>query len=241
MKAWQKVGIVTLIVLIAVGIRVYFIYRERHQPAVQPQHVAERQLTRDELVVPRKLYIDSINSAKALDGKTVWVQSGYSLDYYPYAGHRVQFSHPAGVLPSVQPLQIKDIITQKAPASLATRVPKGDKQVFAVFTMPGDPGKDYATAIGFFQGADSTFFCDQVFYYDDPHQMYNFWGPKIWAAIDQHHPIPGMNELQTAMALGVVQQSESSQIGNRTVHYIAGDQHWTVTFQNDKATTIKQG
>jgi hypothetical protein len=239
MKVWQKVGIITLIVLIAFGIRIYFIYRERHQPAAPPQ-VAERQLTRDELVIPRKLYIDSIDSAKALDGKTVWVQSGYSLDYYPYASHRVQFSHPAGVLPSVQALQIKDIITQKTPASLATRVPKGDKQVFAVFTMPGDPGKDYATAVGFFQGTDSTFYCDQVFYYDDPHQMYKFWGPKIWAAIDQHHPIAGMNELQTAMALGVVQQSESSQIGNRTVHYIAGDQKWIVTFQNDKATTIKQ-
>ena len=240
MKVWQKVGIVTLIVLIAFGIRVYFIYRERHQPA-QPQQVAERQLTKDELVIPRKLYIDSIASAKALDGKIVWVQSGYSLDYYPYASRRVEFSHPAGVLPSVQPLQIKDIITQKVPPSLATRVPKGDKQVFAIFTMPSDPGKDYATAIGFFQGTDSTFYCDQIFYYDDPHQMYNFWGPKIWAAIDQHHPIPGMNELQTAMALGVVQQSESSQIGNRTVHYDAGDKKWIVTFQNDKATTIKQG
>ena len=240
MKVWQKVGIVTLIVLIAFGIRVFFIYRERHQPAAPPQ-VAERQLTRDELVIPRKLYIDSIDSAKALDGKTVWVQSGYSLDYYPYDRHRVEFDHPAGVLPSVQPLQIKDIITQKVPASLATRVPKGDKQVFAVFTMPGDPGKDYATAIGFFQGTDSTFYCDQIFYYDDPHQMYEFWGPKIWAAIDQHNPIPGMSELQTSMALGVVQQSESSQIGNRTVHYIAGDKKWIVTFQNDKATTIRQG
>src|SRR5690348_14554408 len=174
MKTWQKVGIITLIVLVAFGIRVYFIYRERHEPGPQPQQVAERQLTRDETVIPRKLYIDSIPSAKALDGKTIWVQSGYSLDYYPYDHHRVQFDHPAGVLPSVQPLQIKDIVTQKTPASVATRVPKGDKQVFAVFTMPSEPGKDYATAIGFFQGADSTFYCDQILYYDDPHQMYSF-------------------------------------------------------------------
>jgi hypothetical protein len=239
MKTWQKVGIITLIVLIAFGIRIYFIYRERHQPAPQPQ-VAEQQLTRDETVIPRKMYIDSVASAKALDGKTVWVQSGYSLDYYPYARHHVAFDHPAGVLPSVQPLQIQDIINEKVPAKVATRVPKGDKQAFAVFTMPGDPAKTYATAIGYFQGTDSTFYCDQIFYYDDPHQMYSFWGPKIWAAIDQHHPIAGMNELQTAMALGVVQQSESSQIGNRTVDYIAGNQKWSVTFHNDKAIAIKQ-
>ncbi|MFZ0661057.1 MAG: hypothetical protein WAM66_00055 [Acidobacteriaceae bacterium] len=240
MKAWQKVGIITLIVLIAFGIRIYFIYRERHQPGPQPQHVAEQQLTRDDLVIPRKMYIDSVKSAKALDGKTVWVQSGYALDYYPYARHHVEFDHPAGVLPSVQPLQIQDIITEKAPTNLATRVPKGDKQAFAVFTMSADPGKDYATAIGYFQGADSTFYCDQIFYYDDPHQMYSFWGPKIWAAIDQHHPVAGMNELQTAMALGTVQQSQSSQIGNRTVDYIAGNQKWSVTFRDDKATIIKQ-
>jgi hypothetical protein len=240
MKVWQKVGIITLIVLIAFGIRIYFLYRERHSPGAQPQHMAERQLTRDDLVIPRKLYIDSVASAKALGGKTVWVQSGYSLDYYPFAHRRVEFDHPAGVLPSVQPLQIKDIITQKTPSSVATRVPKGDKQVFAVFTKPGEAGKEYATAIGYFQGTDSTFFCDQIFYYDDPHQMYSFWGPKIWAAIDQHRPIPGMNELQTAMALGVVQQSDSSKVGNRTVDYIAGNQKWSVSFQNDRATAIQQ-
>lgn len=240
MKTWQKVGIITLIVLIALGLRIYFIYRERHEPVQPPHQVAERQLTRDDLVIPRKLYIDSMASAKALDGKTVWIQSGYSLDYYPYAHRRVDFDHPAGVLPSVQALQIQDFITQKTPAKVATRVPKGDKQAFAVFKMPSDPGQEYATAIGYFQGTDSTFFCDQVFYYDDPHQMYNFWGPKIWSAIDQHHPIPGMSELQTAMALGVIQQSDSSQIGTRTVDYDAGGKKWSVTFRDDKATTVKQ-
>lgn len=240
MKTWQKVGIITLIVLIAFGIRVYFLYRERHEPGPRPQQVAEQQLSRDDLVIPRKLYIDSLASAKILDGKTVWVQSGYSLDYYPYVRKHVDFDHPQGVLASVQPLQIQVILTEKTPAKVATRVPKGDKQVFAVFKMPNDPDHEYATAIGYFQGTDSTFYCDQIFYYDDPHQMYNFWGPKIWAAIDQHHPVPGMNELQTAMALGVIQQSESSQIGNRTVDYDAGGKKWSVTFRNDKATAIKQ-
>lgn len=167
------------------------------------------------------------------------MQAGYSLDYYPYADHRVDFAHKSGVLPSVQPMAIQNIVTQKAPASLATRVPHGDKQIFAVFKMPDKSG-EYATAIGFFQDSDSTFYCDQIFYYDDPHTMYNYWGSKVWAAVDAHHPIPGMNELQTAMALGVVQQSEASTIGNRTVYYVAGPQKWAVTFRDDKATTIKQ-
>jgi hypothetical protein len=238
-KPWKKVGLITLAVLLVAGIRIYFIWRERNAPMVQRPKIVERQLTQDDLVLPRKLYIDSLKSAEALEGKTVWVQAGYSLDYYPYAEHHVQFARPAGALPSVEPLAIQHIVTEKAPASLASRVPHGDEQVFAVFKMPNDP-KDYATAIGFIQGSDSTYFCDEIFYYDDPHQMYNFWGPKAWAAIDQHAPIPGMTELQTAMALGVVQQSESSDIGNRTVDYHAGDKKWSVTFRNDKATIIKQ-
>lgn len=239
MKNWQKVGIITLIALVAFGIRIYFLYRERHEPLPQHPAVAEYKLTRDDTVIPRKLYIDSVDSAKALDGKTVWVQSGFSLDYYPYAAHHVEFTHPQGVLPSVQALRVQNIITEKAPAHLATRVPHGDKQVFVVFKLPND-AKEYATAIGFFQAGDSTFYCDQIFYYDDPHQMYNYWGPKIWAAIDQHHPILGMNELQASMALGVIQQSQSSDIGNRTVDYDAGGKKWSVTFRNDKASAIKQ-
>jgi hypothetical protein len=239
MKTWQKLGLITLAFLLIFAIRIYFLYRERHEPMVQQPKIAERQLTQDDVAQVRHLYIDDLTSAKALDGKTVWVQSGYSLDYYPYLGQRVEFANKSGVLPGVEPLAIQDIITEKAPANLATRMPLGDKQVFAIFKLPNDP-KDYATAIGFIKGSDSTYFCDQIFYYDDPHQMYNFWGPKIWAAIDQHQPIAGMNELQTAMALGMIQQSESSDTGNRTVDYDAGDKKWSVTFQDDKATTVKQ-
>ena len=239
MKTWQKIGALTLFVLLLFAVRIYFIWRERNEPMVQQPKVAERQLTQDDIVQPRKLYIDSLESAKALNGKPVWIQAGYSLDSYPYAGHRIDFAHRTGFLPGAQQLQIQDIITEKVPADLATRVPQGDKQVFAVFKLPNDD-KEYATAIGFIQGSDSTYYCDQIFYYDNPRTMYNYWGPKVWAAIDQHTAIPGMNELQTAMALGVVQQSESSDIGNRTVDYDAGGKKWSVTFQHDKATVVKQ-
>ena len=95
-------------------------------------------VTEDEVVQPRKMYIATLKDAKDLVGKTVWVQSGYALDYYPFAAGRVEFAHPAGVLPSVQQLTIGQIMTEKAPANLAMRVPIGDKQVFAVFKMPGD-------------------------------------------------------------------------------------------------------
>jgi hypothetical protein len=239
MKSWQRIASLTALVLVVVGIRIYFVQRERNAPLNVKPRYQERQLTADDVVQPRKLYIDDLKSAKDLNGKTVWVQAGYELDYYPYLAHKVEFAHKAGVLPSVQALQIQDIVEEKIPANLASRIPAGDRQVFAVFKMPNDE-KAYATAIGYIQGNDSKYYCDDVLYYDDPHQMYKHWPAGIWQSIDQHQPKIGMSELQTAMALGVMQQSESSNYGNRTVDYNAGGKKWSVIFQNNQATSVKQ-
>jgi hypothetical protein len=237
MKTWQAMGLLTLVVLLAAGGYLAYVFHERNEPGVQQARAPERPVTDDEVVQPRKMYIATLKDAKDLVGETVWVQSGYALDYYPFAPGRVEFSHPAGVLPSVQQLTIGQIMTEKAPANLAMRVPIGDKQVFAVFKMPGD-AKEYATAIGTIKGTDETYYADQMFYYDDPHQLYKHWPPDVWQAVDQHKPKPGMNELQVAMALGTIQQSQSSDIGNRTVTYDAGGKKWSVSFQKDKATTV---
>jgi hypothetical protein len=239
MKTWKKLALIVVPAILILAIGIWRINVARNRPvAVQPRY-QERPLTQDEMVQPRKLYIDDLKSARALVDKPVWIQAGYELDYYPYVAHHVGFAHKAGVLPSVQRLDISDIVTEKVPASVESRVPRGDKQAFAVFTMPGDP-KEYAAAIGTVQGTDWTFYCDNIFYYDDPHQMYKFWPADVWQAIDQHHPKPGMSETQVAMALGVMQQSESSNYGNRTVDYDAGGKKWEVTFDNDKATDVQQ-
>jgi hypothetical protein len=237
MKGWQVMGLLTLLVLLVAGGRLWYVFHERNEPAVQQTQAPERPVTADEVVQPRKMYIATLKDAKDLIGKTVWIQSGYALDYYPYAAGRVEFAHPSGVLPGVQQLTIQTIMTEKAPANLPMRIPIGDKQVFAVFKMPDD-AKQYATAIGTIKGTDETYYCDEMFYYDDPHQLYKHWPPDIWQAVDQHKAKPGMNELQVAMALGTVQQSQSSDIGNRTVTYDTAGKKWSVTFANDKATQV---
>ena len=240
MKTWQKIALILVPAILIVAIGIWRINVARNQPGVAPQPKYQtRALTQDEMVQPRQLFIDDMKSARDLIGKPVWIQAGYELTYYPYAGHRIDFAHPAGALPGAQRLDIKDFTTAKAPASANTRIPTGDKQAFAIFTMPGD-AKEYAVAVSTYQGTDSTWYCDKVFYYDDPRTMYNFWPANIWQAIDQHKPIVGMNELQTAMAAGVMQQSESSDYGNRTVYYDTGTVRWSVTFENDKATQVQQ-
>jgi hypothetical protein len=239
MKAWQKVALVVLIPAVILVSGILYINHKRNQPVAVPQRQPERALSQDEMVQPRKLFIDDLKSARDLIGKPVWVQAGYEMDYYPWAAQHINFAHKAGVLPGAQRLDVKDVITEKLPAGAVTRIPRGDKQAFVVFAMPGDD-KEYAAAVGYIQGSDSTYYCDNVFYYDDPRTMYNFWPAPVWQAIDQHKAINGMNELQTAMALGVMQQSDSSDYGNRTVDYDAGGVHWSVTFANDKATQIEQ-
>jgi len=238
MKTWQKVSLATLLVIAVFGVRMYFLWKERHAPIVQKAQPQERQLTSDDVVVPRKLFIDDLKSARTLIGKTIWVQAGFEMEYYPYAAHHVDFAHKSGLLPSVQALTIKDIVPEKAPANLASRVPHGDRQVYAVFTMPGD-AKEYAVAIGYMQGSDSTYYCDDLFYYDDPHQMYKHWPADVWQAVDQHQAKTGMNELQVAMALGMIQQSDSSNYGNRAVSYNVDGKQWTVSFEHDKATHVE--
>jgi hypothetical protein len=222
MKTWHKAALMIVPPILILGIGILIIHHQRSsEPVASKPQVVERPVTDDEVVQPRKMYIASLNEAKDLAGRTVWIQAGYALDSYPYAGGQVEFAHPVGVLPSVQELAIEKVITEKAPANLATRFPVGDRQVFTVFKMPSD-AKEYATAIGTIKGTDETYYCDEIFYYDDPRKLYKHWPADVWQAVDQHQPKPGMNELQVSMALGTIQQAESSDYGNRTVTYDAG-------------------
>jgi hypothetical protein len=240
MKTWQKIGLVTLLVFVIAGVRVFFIWRERNAPAVTPHPTEEYKLSQDDVVQPRKLYIDDLKSAKGLDGKTVWMQNGYVLEYFPYTAHRVDLEHKVGLLPSIQPLQIENMVQQKTTATTTDHLPAGKTHVFAIFKKPDDT-KEYAVAVAYLNGDDSHFYCDDIFFYDDPHELYKHWPADVWKAVDAHQAKPGMSELQVSMALGNQQQSDSSDMGSRTVHYIVNGSQVSVTFVNNKATDIKAG
>ncbi|MFP5206327.1 MAG: hypothetical protein ACLGSH_13300, partial [Acidobacteriota bacterium] len=120
------------------------------------------------------------------------------------------------------------------------RMSHGSLQVFAVFTMPGEKTM-YATPIGVIDGSQEEYFCDLLFYYDDPHTIYDNWPKDVWAAVDAHQVKPGMNELQARTALGQNTQSDGGTEGNRTVTYDVNGKKWTVTFVHDRATAVKPG
>jgi hypothetical protein len=246
MKTWQKIVVPVLICLVICGAYLLYVWKSRQDPGVigKKSGETEQRYTADELVTMKEHYFPSFNDARDLEGKNVWMKSGYSLAYYPYVGGQVQFAKRVGLLPSAEKLAIQKLVKASAPAKEDNRVPHGSKQYFAVFSLAGNadekPGL-FAAPIGYVEGNDEKLFCDQLFYYDDPRVIYAHWPKPVWDAIATHTPTVGMNELQTRMAVGVMQQSDSSTEGDRTVTYVTGDKNWTVTFVKNKATAVKAG
>lgn len=250
MKPWQILGLMTLPVILFAAIWIWHTEQQRNEPVKLPNAPVERQVTQDDTVIPKKLYIDSLKSAQVLVGKPVWMQAGYQVEYFPYKAKHIDFAHQVGVLPGVQQLDVKAIVEQATPVSFHPRIGRGNQNVFVIFTEPGDPqgsNEQYAAPMGTIGGPSvedggSKYYFDDLLYYDDPHQLYSFWPSNVWKAIDAHQVIPGMSELETTMALGQIQDSGSSDYGNRTVHFNYGlhnEKSARVTFANNKATEIK--
>ena len=238
MKTWQKMLISFLITLAIGGTYLFSVWRQRQNPGVVEQQIANQRPDLDRLAVMRAFFPAHFEDTLRLEGTTVWMKNGYIMPYYPYTGGRVVFARRVGVIPAAQRLEIKKIIKQVAPASEDDGISHGSRQAFAVFALPGGTAL-YATPIGAIQGNDEAYFCDMLFYYDDPHTIYDHWPRSVWATIDAHQVKPGMSELETRMAIGHNTQTSSTSEGDRTVSFDQADKHWTVTFVKNRATEIK--
>src|ERR1700722_11526856 len=138
----------TVVLLLAVGIRVVLIYRERNAPDNSVKAPAREVIPEDDLVFLKKKRPDTLKDIKDLAGSTVWVSAGGQLEYYPFAGHAAQYGKSAGTLLGAEPLGVKDAVEQVAPKAATFRIPGGDKQVLLIFTKPDDT-KDYAVPVGY--------------------------------------------------------------------------------------------
>ena len=241
MENFRKIALgFTLFFAVIAGIRVYLIHQEREEanaPATEARPTTHTE--DDDLVIPRKIYPSTLQDAKALIGTSVWVSAGGQIDYYPCAGHAIDFAHTAGTLLGADEMHVKDFILAPASKSSAVRIPRGNKQLFMIFTKPGDDTKQFAAPVGYIDSTGYTFYLDTLFFYDDPHILYKYWPKPVWDAITRHEAILGMNERQVMFALGQVSQSDGTERGNRTVRYYNLGKSFSVTFENDKATSIQ--
>jgi hypothetical protein len=227
----------TVVLVLAVGGELLWLRHERSAPVAVK--APEREvIADDDLVFLKKKRPDSLKNVKELKGATVWVSAGGQLEYYPFVGHTAQYGKSAGTLLGAEPLIVKDAVEQVAPKAATFRIPGGDKQVLLVFTKPNDT-KEYAVPVGYRQAGQYTFYTDEIFFYDDPHELYKHWGPEIWKAVDAHEVILGMNERQVELALGQVSKSTSKDYGNRMVVFANLGKPMAVTFVKNKVTAFR--
>jgi len=227
----------TAVLFLAVGGEIAWLHHERNAPIAVK--APEREvIADDDLVFLKKKRPDSLKDIKELDGTTLWVSAGGQLEFYPYVGHSVQYARSAGTLLGAEPIIVKDAVEQVAPKAATFRIAGGDKQVLIVFTKPNET-KEYAVPVGYRQAGQYTFYTDEIFFYDDPHQLYKHWRPEIWKAVDAHQVILGMNERQVELALGQVSQSTSTDYGNRMVVFANLGKPIAVTFVKNKVTAFR--
>ena len=238
MKAWRFIAVSLVITLAIGGIYLLSVFKHRQNPGVIGQQDTSQNPTMDDVAVVRLEFPQHFEDVLNLQGKSVWMKNGYTMPYFAYTGGKVDFAKRIGLIPAAQRLDVKKVIKASVPAKVDDGIEHGTKQAIAVFALPGQEDL-LATPIGVMDGNEERYYSDILFFYDDPHTIYNNWSKDMWAAIDAHQVKSGMNELQTRLAIGQKMHPDGQKEGDRTVTYDQDGKHWTVTFVKNSATAIK--
>ena len=231
----KKLQVFLVAAIVLAGGRAAYIVYERHEAMKEEAKPRQETLLKaDYYVTPKKLHPYDLKSARQLTEQPVWVKVGYQLTYYPYdrERHKTDFGHEAGTLLPLQKLAIQDVVTDVSP-----RAP-GIKQVLARFALDG---KDYAAPIGAEKDGEFKIYSDDIFFIEDPRELYKHWPTGVWKKIDAHEVQAGMSELQASFAIGLGVPENSGDYGWRTLRYPNGGRPLVITFQNDRAVEIKPG
>ena len=100
-------------------------------------------------------------------------------------------------------------------------------------------GKNYAVPVGTRSGGDYQIYADEMFFYEDPRQLYSFWPAPVWQDIAARQVTVGMNEFQAAFAVGMGVPQPGGNPEQKVVNYPNGGHLLTVTYQNGKAVAVK--
>ena len=237
-EAKKRIQIALALAVVVAGLRAGYILYQRHEDyvAAQKQLAAKNAgySNADYYVTPKKLYPFDLKSARQLTEQPVWVKEGYRYTYYPYdaARKRTDFAHEAGVLLPIERLEIKDVVTD-IPAGAGNR-----RQVMAVFQKEA---KSFAVPIGFENDGQYKIYSDEMFFVEDPHELYKHWPAEVWQAIGQHEIKPGMNEMQADFSVGMGVPDAGASSDEKTVRYPNGGNPLVVVYSGGKAAEVKAG
>lgn len=159
---------------------------------------------------------------------------------YDASARTAELGHKAGVLPPLDKLEIKDVILQRAPVTVAPgQIAIIQKQVLVVVKRQRDGGL-YAVPVGMNTGEDFKFNANDVLYFADPHELYKHWPAEMWTAIDKHEARQSMSELQAEMALGSKATYFAGDFGNRNIEYSGSGKTIKIKFEKNHATQITE-
>ena len=245
----KRLGITILLFVIAGGAETAYLMWSRRDTSTPKKQEPTYSSNQDDYVTPRKIVPYNLESAKKeLAGKPVWVKLANQIPYYRYdaASKAVNFARQAGLLPSLEKLDVKDVVLARKPVTLKPgQVAVVQKEIMMVFEKSGERGM-FASSIGTNIGDDYTFTVNSagvndLFFFEDPHALYKHWPADVWSAVDQHQVKEGMSELQATFAVGDPDKSDSDKTGDRTVEYPNAGKPLTVTFEKGKAVKVEQG
>jgi hypothetical protein len=235
----KKIQLALLAAFVLATARAGYIFYQRHQDqlALERKKKAEAigYFNPDYYVNPKKLYPYDLKSAKELTQQPVWVKEGYRYTYFKYqsGSKHVDFAHDAGLLGPIEKLAITDVVLASNP------VPGQPKQVVALFQKEGKP---YAVPIGYLSSnGDYKIYSDEMFYIQDPRDLYKHWPGDVWQAVEQHEVKPGMNEMQTDFAIGMGVPDAGDTSYEKIVRYPNGGKPVVIVYHDGKAAEIKPG
>jgi hypothetical protein len=234
----QRIQLALFLVFLIVTARAGYIFYQRYQDRVamdkKKAAMAVGYSDPDYYVNPKKLYPYDLKSAKQLTQQPEWVKEGYRYTYYHYdpASKKVDFAHDAGLLGPIEKVIVTDVVVAKP--SGADQKP----QVMAVFEKDGKP---CAVPIGYESEGEYKIYSDEMFYIQDPHDLYKHWPPDVWQSVEQHEVKPGMNEIQADFAIGMGRPDAGDTSYEKTVRYPNGGKPMVVVYHDGKAADIKPG
>jgi hypothetical protein len=237
-EAKQRIQLALLLAVVVATLRAGYILYQRYEDKVAAEKHKQAQnagyANADYYVNPKKLYPYDVKSARQLTQQPVWVKEGYRYTYYRFdgSGKKVDFAQNAGVLLPIEKLEIKDVVAVM-PAGKGER-----QQVMAVFQKGG---KTYAVPIGYEADEQYKIYSDEMFFVEDPHDLYKHWPAEVWQAVERHEVTPGMNELQADFAIGMGVPDGGGSSDEKTVRYPNGGKPVVVVYQGGKAAEIKAG
>ena len=236
-EARQRIQLALIVALVVATLRAGYIFYQRHEDRLAAE---QKKLARDKgfsnadyYVTPKKLYPYDIKTAKQLTQQPVWVKEGYRYTYYKYdpATKHVDFAHEGGLLLPIEKLAIKDVVTAKAPGKERT-------QVVATFEKDG---KTCAVPIGYEANDEYKIYSDEMFFIEDPHDLYKHWPADVWQAVEQHQVKQGMNEMMADFAIGMGMPDAGDTSYEKTVRYPNGGKPVVIVYHDGKAAEIKAG